>query len=187
MKRLGLILVLWCFSMNNVNGQTNINTIKKFEHVDIGNLKNGFSMVDSINGEEVAITLTLLNSKISNKQLTAINNFIENLAAIAAQNIKYINEDFNGTKVGVVKEYIQHHLSEIPHEELNKLIGSHDEIKESEKRLLSILKLKRVNIESDKEEVNAIFDYTIGTELTQYLIVVKTDREGNVIDLSVES
>jgi len=187
MKKLGFVLVLWCFLMNSVSGQTSIVTVKMFEHVDISNLKDGFSIVDSVNGNEVAITLTLLNGKINNSQLAAINNFIESLATIDDQNIKRINEDFNGANVGLVKEYINHHLSEIPQEELSKLIGIDGDIKEREEQLLSKLKLTRINIESDREEVNAIFDYTIGSELTQYLIVVKTDGKGNVIDLLVES
>jgi hypothetical protein len=32
-----------------------------------------------------------------------------------------------------------------------------------------------------------VFDYTIGEELTQYLVVVSFDRDGEVTDVSMES
>ncbi|WP_162907911.1 DUF2004 domain-containing protein [Allorhizocola rhizosphaerae] len=65
-----------------------------------------------------------------------------------------------------------------------RLYAEHHELSDLD-TLLARLQLVRVGFEADEPDRFAVFDYTIGAELTQYLVVVSFDRE--VTDVSMES
>jgi hypothetical protein len=67
-----------------------------------------------------------------------------------------------------------------------RLYAEHHELSDLD-TLLSRLQLVRIGFEEDEPDRFAVFDYTIGEELTQYLVVVSFDRDGEVTDVSMES
>jgi hypothetical protein len=53
--------------------------------------------------------------------------------------------------------------------------------------MLSKLHLVRVGLYPDSEDEFAIFDYSIGQELTQYLVVINTNEDGEIDYMTMES
>ena len=53
--------------------------------------------------------------------------------------------------------------------------------------LLKKLHLVRVGLYPDSKDQFAIFDYSIGKELTNYLVVINTDENGNLEYMTMES
>ena len=52
---------------------------------------------------------------------------------------------------------------------------------------MNSLRLVRVGLFPDSEDRFAIFDYSIGRNLTQYLVVINTDENGNLDYMTMES
>ena len=77
------------------------------------------------------------------------------------------------------KEYVDFHLEELEDSEIDKVLAHTDASKSKEERLLSALQLVRVGFYPGKENY-AVWDYTIGRDVTDMLVVVNTDNKGNI-------
>ncbi|WP_312768314.1 DUF2004 domain-containing protein [Epilithonimonas sp.] len=164
------------------------NNIKYFETVNFKNLKEEYiTKTVTINKDKVNIDLNFDNKNPSENELKTLNSFFSNLENIIQQNKSRIDNDFKSSEENTVREYISHHLSEIPENELNQLIDRNDKIKSDEQKLFEKIKLKRIGI-YPKDNINyGTFDYTIGETYTQYLIVIKINEKGKIIDVTIES
>ena len=80
---------------------------------------------------------------------------------------------------GDTKEYVNFHFEELDASEIDKVLVGTDASKSKEERLLSALKLVRVGFYPGKENY-AVWDYTIGRDITDMLVVVNTDNKGTI-------
>lgn len=80
---------------------------------------------------------------------------------------------------GDVKEYVDFHLEELDASIIDKVLVGTDASKSKEERLLTALKLKRIGFYPGNENY-AVWDYTIGREITDLLVVVNTDSTGKI-------
>jgi len=74
---------------------------------------------------------------------------------------------------------IEHHLEEVGNDELSLLVNFENKSIELEKQLLDKIQLVRIGFYPDSKDVFAIFDYSIGEEITNYLIVINTNEKGS--------
>ena len=88
---------------------------------------------------------------------------------------------------GAVASYVEHHLEEFDAADLTGLFGTADPAAIDARRFLSKLALHRIGLYPDAEDASAVFDYTIGRGLTQYVLTVGFDREGDVVAVEMES
>lgn len=77
------------------------------------------------------------------------------------------------------KEYVDFHLEELDASEIDKVLEGTDTSKSKEERFLSALKLVRVGFYPGEENY-AVWDYTIGRDITDMLVVVNTDNKGTI-------
>lgn len=84
------------------------------------------------------------------------------------------------------KEYVDFHLEELDASEIDKVLADTDASKSKEERLLSSLKLVRVGF-YPCEENYAVWDYTIGRDITDQLVVVNTDNKGKIRYVTMEN
>jgi hypothetical protein len=82
---------------------------------------------------------------------------------------------------------LEHHLEEVEQDELSTLINFDDSTTEPEQQLLTKLELVRIGLYPDNEDGFAILDYSIGREITNYLVVINTDQNGQLDYMSMES
>lgn len=161
--------------------------VKYFEAVNFNPVNDKYiSDSININGESVEIDLNFENKNPTQQELKTLNNFLENTANYLNKNSAAITEDAK-TQESTVNEYISHHLDEISEEELQKIIDLENTDKTNEEKLLEKLKLNRIGIYPQTPDQYAVFDYSIGEEYTQYLVVIYTDQNGNIADISMES
>ena len=158
-----------------------------FGQVDADSLEEYTDVEIEFKGEEVRIDLNFENTRIDTKRLDVVRRFIENLDKLDKQNKVYIDQDFNDEDCDTVKSYLEHHIDEIPPEDLDQLIDSNDTTQERILRLKDKLHLVRVGLYPDSEDRFAIFDYSIGREITQYLVVINTDQNGELDYMTMES
>ena len=140
-----------------------------------------------IDQQNINIDLNFENNKPTDNQLNSLDLFLNQLSKIIKINETKIRSEFVSSVDNVVNEYISYHLSEIPKDELHQLIDYNNKSKSDRLKLFEKIKLTRVGIYPQDNERYAIFDYTIGEKYTQYLIVITTDKNGKIIDVTTES
>lgn len=164
-------------------------TLPHFGKLEIENLEEYYNLDIEFNGKEIQIDLNFENKTIDTATFDKIKNFIENIEKFDKQNQDYIKNDFDDENGDTVKEYVTFHVEELGDDFLQQLEISSD-ILDKEQAFLTKLNLTRVGLYPDgKYDTSyfAVFDYTLNKDLTDQLIVVKTDENGNLDHLSWES
>jgi hypothetical protein len=158
-----------------------------FGNIDTASLDEYYDVDIDFNGQEVQIDLNFENSNIESKRLESAKQFIDNLRIHDLNNKKYIQNDFEDEDGDTVRLYLEHHLEELGVDDLNHLIGNNTKTVDQPNLLLKKLHLVRVGLYPDSESQFAIFDYTIGKDITNYLVVINTDENGNLDYMTMES
>ena len=158
-----------------------------FGNLPTENLEEYYDVDIELNGNEIQVDLNFENQTVDTLILDKVKNFIEKLEKFDKLNKTYILDDYNDEDGDTVKFYLEHHLEELDKEELTKLVNFNDTITEPEQQLLSKLKLVRVGLYPDNEDNFAIFDYSIGKDITNYLVVINTDENGQLDYMTMES
>ncbi|NTD99841.1 DUF2004 domain-containing protein [Agrobacterium tumefaciens] len=158
-----------------------------FGNLPTENLEEYYDVDIELNGNEIQVDLNFEHQTVDTLILDKVKNFIEKLEKFDKLNKTYILNDYNDEDGDTVKFYLEHHLEEVDKEELTKLVNFDDTITEPEQQLLSKLKLVRVGLYPDNEDNFAIFDYSIGEDITNYLVVINTDENGQLDYMTMES
>ncbi len=163
-------------------------TLPHFGKLQTENLDEYYCIDVELNGKKIQIDLNFENKSVDIVIFDKIKNFIENIENFDKQNQGYIKSDFNDENGDTVKEYITFHIEE--GEEFLEQIGISTDNTDKEHALLAKLHLTRVGLyPDDKHDTScfAVFDYSINKDLTDQLVVVNTDENGNLDGLSWES
>ena len=162
-------------------------TLPHFGKLHTENLEDYYDVDIEFNGSEIQIDLNFEDITIDTSTMDKVKNFIENIDKFDKLNKTYIHNDYIDEDGDTVKLYLEHHLEEISKDEISILIKFDNLSIEPEQQLLTKLKLVRVGLYPHDEDNFAIFDYTIGREFTDYLVVIKTDENGQLDYLTMES
>ena len=162
-------------------------TLPHFGQLTTENLEEYYDVDIVFNGNEIQIDLNFENKAIDIATMGKVKNFIENIEKFDNLNKTYILDDYNDEEGDTVKFYLEDHLEEIGKDELSTLINFDDTTIELEQQLLAKLKLVRVGLYPDSEDNFAIFDYSIGQDITNYLVVINTDENGQLDYMTMES
>ncbi|MFT3910351.1 MAG: DUF2004 domain-containing protein [Ferruginibacter sp.] len=158
-----------------------------FGIIDASSLNEYYDTTFEFNGRQVNLDLNFDNGTIDIKRLETVNHFIENIRIHDLNNKKHIQNDFDDKTGDTVRSYIENHLEDIATDDLEELIGSNTKTSDQPKLLLKQLHLVRVGLYPDSETQFATFDYSIGRTLTDYLVVLVTDENGNLDYITMES
>jgi hypothetical protein len=83
--------------------------------------------------------------------------------------------------------YLTHHLDELDEVELAECFGTADRKVIDIVALLARLRLCRVGLYPNRPERGIVLHYSIGMDVTNYLLVVSFDATGDVVDVAMES
>lgn len=140
-----------------------------------------------LNGHTIQLDLNFDEDEpIDTNHLDALAKLLTSLAEVDRENQVYIEKDFNGAG-DTVKTYIDHHLENIDEGELKELIDTGNEAISPQDQMLKALRLVRVGFYPGNEQDFAVFDYSINPELTQYLVVIFRNEEGEINYITMES
>jgi hypothetical protein len=162
-------------------------SLPHFGPIDPDDLDEYYDTTIPFGGNIIQVDLNFENKIIDLKRLETAKHFIDNIRIFDITNKGYIASDYNAADGDTVKVYLQHHLEELGTTELADLLPRGSKAADHEKLLLQKLHLTRVGIYPDDAEKFAIFDYTIGSEITGDLVVIFTDENGNLDYITVES
>jgi len=162
-------------------------TIPHFGPIDPASLDEYYDTEIDFNGTQLQIDLNFGSKTIDPKRLETVKAFIDNIRIHDINNKKYIDNDYNDEDGETVKFYLEHHLEELAENELSALIDLNSKSTEHLKQLKNKLHLIRVGIYPEGEDQFATFDYSIGQDITNYLVVIDTDENGNLVYMTMES
>lgn len=160
--------------------------IEPFGEIDFTKAEEEYTIFDhELNGSKIWFDLIFENETVATELVPTIKSFIQRLPELALTIKSKISEDYQNGEV--VKGYINHHFEECSKEEL-ATIGintshSEDAIKAE---MAKNIHLKRVGIYAE-DETFCVFDFTLNQEITQYLVVVNTDNQGEIQEIVIES
>ncbi len=132
------------------------------------------------NGREVEVDLNIEEKDVDPEAITQTISCLDKLIELEARAREEFRKDHDSGREFGVSGYIQHHNEEL---NLNLNIDS----------LLDKCELTRVGLypgeeeEEDDSESEVVLDFRIAEVPTQYLLVVKFDRQGQFISLGMES
>jgi len=158
-----------------------------FGHIDPSALEEYYDAEVPYNDTEIIVDLNFETGTIDPARLDLVKNFIDNIRIHDINNKKLIAADYDDEQGDTVKEYIEHHLEELGEEELAGLVDINAKAADKEKQMLQKLNLVRVGLYPDSTDQFAIFDYSIGEDITNYLVVLFTDENGNLDYMTLES
>jgi hypothetical protein len=162
-------------------------TLPHFGPIDPEALDSYYDTEIDFNGRSISIDLNFGSSSIDSRKLETVLRFIENIRIYDINNKGFIAKDYHDEGGNTVKFYLQHHIEELGATELASLVDQGTKKDGYEKQLLSRLHLVRVGIYPEGEDQFAIFDYSLGVDLTNDLVVIFTDENGNLDYMTMES
>ena len=131
----------------------------------------------AIDNRQIKLDLNFYDGVPEYDWVAEYENYIKDLEQHKADVEAAIRADYEDG--GDVKEYVDFHLEELDASIIDKVLVGRDASKSKEERLLTALKLKRIGFYPGNENY-AVWDYTIGREITDLLVVVNTDSTGKI-------
>lgn len=130
-----------------------------------------------IDNRQIKLDLNFYDGVPEYDWVAEYENYIKDLEQHKADVEAAIRADYEDG--GDVKEYVDFHLEELDASIIDKVLVGTDASKSKEERSLTALKLKRIGFYPGNENY-AVWDYTIGREITDLLVVVNTDSTGKI-------
>lgn len=135
----------------------------------------------------VQIDINFENNTIEEERLIAVKKFLEKIPAWAIQNKKYIQDNLTDENDDTVREYAEFILEEFQEADLQEMIDMDTDMEERVNQLTRMLHLVRIGLYPDGDAQFAVFDYTIGHDLLDHLVVINTDENGKLDYITMES
>ena len=158
-----------------------------FGTLDPASLEEYYDVEIEYNNTATQIDLNFDSTSIDIARLELVKHFIDNIRIHDLNNKKLIQQDFEDEDADTVRMYIAYHLEELASDDLEELAGPDTKPADLPLALLNKLHLVRVGLYPDNDEQFATFDYSIDTELTNHLVVLFTDENGNLDYMTMES
>ncbi len=158
-----------------------------FEELDTENLEEYYEVEIPYNNDIIEIDLNFENKTTHTARLDLVKQFIDNIPNFDAQNKKHIQADYADKDCDTVKDYIGYHLDELDRNDLKQIVDFNLKTINPKLQLVKALHLVRVGLYPDSEDQFAIFDYSIDRNLTDHLVVIFTNEQGEMDYMTMES
>lgn len=147
-----------------------------------------FEVPDSvpIRGGEASVDVNV-DDALTKPQFEVIRPFFEEPLRFDEVAREILRAEFTEKPEGNVATYFSHHAEELSEKELKQIFGVSDPDELTIDHLLDALQLKRIGLYPGAESYVAVLDYTIDESVTDYLLAVQFDRDGEVFDISMDS
>ncbi len=123
-------------------------------------------------------------TEVNRAQLDSVANFIRHITQFdAAARVALLDE----SREGATRLYIDHHLSVMPARALQTLFGNVQTQAFAPAQFLSRMVVKRVGLYPGDQSRTAVFDYMLNQDVTNYLLVVSFDMDGEIVSVEMDS
>lgn len=155
--------------------------------ISLTNPEDYYDFVIVHEGCEISVDVNFENNNANVDNLGKVKNIIDHLTKYDQMNRVAIKDNFAGGEDDSALFYVEHLLSDLDGDTLKKLVNVNHPEPSPEIQLLNSLKIDRIGFYPDSEDYFVTYDYTIGSDYTNYLLVITTDAEGKVDFITTES
>lgn len=159
-----------------------------FGLLNLNELATSYDAAVMINDNTVSLDLNFETATIPKTDLLLVKKILLNLSNYYRQTYAAIVEDAKDED-GITREYLDFHIDEFAENELKELLNQVSSERKRRKKVFKLMRLSRIGFYPHDGEGQgyAIFDYTIGEELTDYLLVVVINNQGEIVFVTMES
>lgn len=157
-----------------------------FGDIDLEQVKSEYISSLNFDGSKIALNLNIFDDEtVTPEIIKKANVFLENIDEIIRRVYKFLLDDYESE--GETYGYIQHHIDNLENEDIIQILGKHTPEIAQNDDLVAKLKLNRIAVFPEDDDEFAVFDFTIGSDYTDYVMAIYTDKDGNLIDLGIEN
>lgn len=159
--------------------------ISPFGNIDSEDVEGYYVGSVNINGQDIEIDLNFESESVDDDLLKSVASVIPKISDLANRAWSAISEDWDlDSESETARFYLQHHLDEFSEEEIFNLFGTSSVDKSA---FLKSLSLVRIGLYPEDDEMFSVFDIQLNPDLTDYLMSVSIDSDGQVTGISFES
>ena len=141
----------------------------------------------SVGNRGVAVDMTVEGSELATPaMLDRVAPFVTRLSDFDSDARRSLRQNYEEGPDSPVAQYKEHHLEELSAEVVAAIFGKPKDAVDID-IFLSAAYLRRVGLYPTQTDGCAAFDYTIGENATQYLMVVRFNADGEVSSIEMES
>jgi len=137
-------------------------------------------------GHPIRVDLTFDGATISSGVLDGLAWFVTDPAAFDELARRGLRQDLD-RKGSAVKDYMDHHLDDLDAADLAQIFGAGSSRSVDAETFLRGMRLARIGLYPDEPESHAVLDYTLGEELTDYVLTVTLDNRQKIAGIAMES
>ncbi|WP_162687473.1 DUF2004 domain-containing protein [Bradymonas sediminis] len=157
-----------------------------FEELDLTQLDEYYDVEIKLGSDEIKIDLNFEVEEIDPGSMDLVKRSIEDIESQDAKNRAHISSDFYSESAGTVKSFMKFHIDEIG-SALSGIVDFDDTSKSFDQQLMEKLKLVRMGFYPQYSTGFIVFDYIVGREISDEIVVVNIDRQGELINIAWES
>lgn len=158
--------------------------ITYFGEIEMAVPEESYEGVTSVDNHPIKLDLNFYEGVPEQDWTAEYENYVRHMKQYKTRVEAAIRSDYE--EGGDVKEYVTFHLEELDASTIDHVLAGTDASLSKEERLLSALKLVRIGFYPCKEDY-AVWDYTIGREIADMLVVVNTDSQGRINNVTWEN
>lgn len=160
-------------------------TIPYFGEIELDNLNDYYEADYSYLGKSIAIDLNFEDISIDESDLEPTIAALNGLNKLIETGYAELTKSYQTN--GPVKQYINRHMSGLNPEELAELFDTAPEGLNKELKMMSHLKLRRIGFYPEDTIGLVTMDFTIGYNLTDYVIAINFNNRLQFEDIALES
>lgn len=160
---------------------------KYFGEVELDDAEKYYEITLELHGKSVEVTIELQKgiSPVSELELQTVDDYLNDLENHEQIIRGKLREDFRAE--GEAKNYIDSQIEEQDPDEIAELIKPFSKRFSKAEKVLAALQLVELRFYPQKDDkMFAVYDYTIGQDLTDDLLVVKLSKD-NSLEITIES
>lgn len=138
-------------------------------------------------GGDVSVDINSDEDAFTRGMLEEIKDFIADAAGFDEIARDVLKGEFTDKPEGTVGTYLSHHAEELSEKDLLRIFGITDPDDLDIQHLLEALTLERIGLYPGAEDMVAVFDYILDREVTDYILAVEFNGDGEVLRISMDS
>ena len=158
-----------------------------FGPIDTASVEEYYESEFQHNSATVSVDLNFENNSIDEERLITVKKFLQNIPTWISRNTRYIQDNLDDDDDATVREYAEYIKEVLEEEELAGLIRIDAEPEDQLLQIAENLHLVRIGLYPDSGGQFAVFDYSIGQDIVDYLVVINTDENGVLEYMTMES
>jgi len=162
-----------------VNYLKNAYVLPGFGVLNLNELVPEYNAGVLINGHPISLDLYFETTTITKEKLSLVKKILHHLSEYRQLTHGALLADAKDED-GITREYLEFHIEEFAENELKQLLEKVTSERKRRKKVFKLLRLTRIGFYPDEEQNYAVFDYTIGDELTDYLLVVGVNNKDKI-------